>query len=156
MATCTNWKLVVNLLCAMYVRHKELVEWLSCHMGLCCHDVLLQSTVDWEIFVCRKFRFKFSLSCIFIARAHRQKLNTPKINLRDNCRARVECKCDMRKRHTVLNVLVCCLTHVRKRTIHDGLEDHRRVSCTTADPSSLRHYVTVRQASIIQLCFQRQ
>ena len=47
---------------------------------------------------------------------------------------------DMCKRHTELNVLVCCLSRVRKRTIYDGLEDHRRVSCTPAELSSLRHF----------------
>ena len=41
---------------------------------------------------------------------------------------------------------------VWKRAIHDGLEDNRRVSCTTAESSSLRHHVIVREASIIQLC----
>ena len=44
------------------------------------------------------------------------------------------------KRHTELNVLVCYLSHVRKRTIYDGLEDHRRVSCTSAELSSLCHF----------------
>ena len=45
----------------------------------------------------------------------------------------------MCKWHMKLNVLVCCLSCVRKRTIYDGLEDHRRVSCTPAELSSLRH-----------------
>ena len=45
--------------------------------------------------------------------------------------------------------LVRCLSRVRKRAIHDGLEENRRVSCTTAEPSSLHHHVTVREASII-------
>ena len=44
------------------------------------------------------------------------------------------------KRHTELNVLVCYLSHVRKRTIYDGLEDHRHVSCTPAELSSLCHF----------------
>ena len=46
---------------------------------------------------------------------------------------------DMCKRLTELNVLVCCLSHVRKRTIYDGLEDHGRVSCTPVELSSLCH-----------------
>ena len=49
----------------------------------------------------------------------------------------------MCKWHRELNVLVCCLSCVRKR----------RVSCTVAEPSSLRHFVTVREASIIWLCY---
>ena len=48
---------------------------------------------------------------------------------------------DMCKRHTELNVLVCCLSCVRKITIYDGLEDHERVSCTPAAKlSSLCHF----------------
>jgi len=47
---------------------------------------------------------------------------------------------DMCKRHTELNVLVCCLSCVRKRTIYDDLEDHGRVSCTPAELSSLCHF----------------
>jgi len=46
----------------------------------------------------------------------------------------------MCKQHTELNVLVCCLSRVRKRTIYDGLENHGRVSCTPAELSSLRHF----------------
>jgi len=42
---------------------------------------------------------------------------------------------DMCKQHTELNVLVCCSSRVRKRTIYDGLEDHRWVSCTPAEQS---------------------
>ena len=34
----------------------------------------------------------------------------------------------MCKRHTELNILVCCLSHVKKRTLYNGLEDHGRVS----------------------------
>ena len=57
----------------------------------------------------------------------------------------------MRKQHTELNVLVCCLSRVKKRAIYDGLEDNRRISCTAGEPSSLHHYVTVREASIKRL-----
>ena len=55
----------------------------------------------------------------------------------------------MCKRHMEL---MCCLSRVRKTAIYDGLEDNRWVSCTAAEPSSLRPLVTVREASIIQLC----
>ena len=73
---------------------------------------------------------KVSSSYIFIARAHRQKVNAPKISLRDK-----PVELCMRKRHTEL---VCCLSRVRKRATYDDLEDNRRVSCTAAEPSSLR------------------
>ena len=86
---------------------------------------------------------------IFVTRAHWQKLNTP---LHDNRWARVECICDMCKWRTELNVLVCCSTCVRKKAIHDGLENHKQVSCTAAEPSSLCHYVTVCEVSIVWLC----
>ena len=79
--------------------------------------------VDRDIFV--------ELYYIFVARAHRRKLNALKISL---CDKPVELH--MRRRHTEL---VCCLSRVRKRAIHDGLEDNRRVSCAAAEPSSLRH-----------------
>ena len=46
----------------------------------------------------------------------------------------------MCKRHMELNVLVCCLSRVRKRTIYESLENHGRVSCTPAELSSLRHF----------------
>ena len=36
---------------------------------------------------------------------------------------------------------------MRKRAIHEGLEDHEQVSCTAAEPSSLR------EVSIIRLCY---
>ena len=39
-----------------------------------------------------------------------------------------------------LNVLVCCLSRVRQRTIYDGQEDHGQVACTSAELSSLRHF----------------
>ena len=71
----------------------------------------------------------------------------------DNCRATVKCVCDTRKRHTGLNVLVCCLTRVRKRAFHNDLKDHGRVLCIAAEPSSFCHCVTVCKASIIQLCY---
>ena len=48
------------------------------------------------------------------------------------------------KQHTELNVLVCCLSRVRKRTIYDGLEDHGQVSCTPAELSSLCHFVALK------------
>ena len=79
-------------------------------------------------------------------------LSVPKINLHDNRRARVECICDMCKQHTKLNVLVCCLSRVRKRAVHNGLENHGRVSCTAAAilTLSLRHSMWT---SIIWLCY---
>ena len=46
------------------------------------------TTVDREIFVVRNFlSVKFLSNFIFIARTHKQKLNVPKMNSRDNCRA---------------------------------------------------------------------
>ena len=76
-------------------------------------------TIDWEIFV-----------ELYIRRwAHRRKLNVPNMTIADMC-----------KRHTELNVLVCCLSRVRKRTIYDALEDHGWVACTPAELSSLRHF----------------
>jgi len=60
---------------------------------------------------------------------------------------------DMCKRHTELNVLICCLSRVRKRTIYDGLEDHRRVSCTPAELSSHRHFVTLVLKISVHLIF---
>ena len=90
---------------------------------------------------------KFLSNYIFIARARRRKLNALKISLRGK-----PVELHKRKRHTELNVLVCCLSRVRKRAIHDGMEDNRRVSCTAAKPSSLRHHITVREASIMRLC----
>ena len=73
-----------------------------------------RNTVDRETFtVCswdwlQRLSVEFLLSYIFGTRA--RKLNAPKINLRDNCKDRVECICDMGKWHTELNVLICCLT----------------------------------------------
>ena len=46
----------------------------------------------------------------------------------------------MCKQYTELNVLICCLSRVRKRTIYDGLGDHGRVSFTPAELSSLCHF----------------
>ena len=37
---------------------------------------------------------------------------------------------------------------VRKRTIYDGQEDHRRVSCTQAELSSLRHFGIVKFSAL--------
>ena len=56
----------------------------------------------------------------------------------------------MHKQHTELNVLICCLTRVRKKAIYDDLE---KVLCTPAELSLLRHYVTIREVSIIRLCY---
>ena len=77
----------------------------------------------------------FFFGLYFLRWAHRWKLNALKINLRA-----WQSQICVTKRHTELNVLVCYLSRVRKRTIYDGLEDHGRVSCTPAELSSLRHF----------------
>ena len=56
----------------------------------------------------------------------------------------------MHKQHTELNVLICCLKHVRKRAIYDDLE---KVLCTPAELSLFRHYVAICEVSIIRLCY---
>ena len=39
------------------------------------------------------------------------------------------------------------------RVINEGLEDHRRVSCTAAEPPSLYYFITVHEVLIIWLCY---
>ena len=133
-------------------KHKERLHWETHtpeqHLDWNCIirviHTIVACTVDWEIFICKNLSVKFSSSYIFVARVHWRKLNAPKMSL---CDKPVELH--MCKRHMEL---MCCLSRVRKTAIYDGLEDNRWVSCTAAEPSSLRPLVTVREASIIQLC----
>ena len=97
-------------------------------------------TVDQKIFVCRNFRLLNFRRVIFSS------LSTPtKIKRTKNFNMTIA---DMCKRHTELNILVCCLSRVRKRTIYDGLEDHGRVSSTPAELSSLRHFGVVKFSAL--------
>ena len=67
------------------------------------------------------------------------KLNTPKINSRDNHRARVECICDMHKWHTELNV-VCHVWEREQSTIVRKTTDGFHVL-----QQSHPHFVTTSQ-----------